>query len=110
MFMKNPRPISNMLSSFAKRHGIKAQLTAHDIVATAQEELMRIITGTPLEHDLIVLSYADSTITFACKNAAARFDAQGVADAVCQALIAHFPALTLHAQCVLRPEAWKRIL
>lgn len=108
--MKNPRPISRMLSSFAKRHGIKDQLTAHDIVATAQGELMRLVAGTPLENDLIVLSYADSTVTFACKNAAARFDAQGVADAVCRALVEDFPALTLRAQCVLRPEAWKRVV
>ena len=99
-----------MLSSFAKRHGIKDQLTAHDIVATAQEELTRQLVGTPLEQDMIVLSYADDTIMFACKNVAARFDAQSYADAVCIALLQYFPARTLHAQCVLRPEAWKRIL
>jgi hypothetical protein len=108
--MKNPRQINRLLASFAKRHGIKEQLTAHGVVESAQEELMRTVAGTPLENDLIVLSYADSVVTFACKNAAARFDAQGVADEVCRALASKFPALTLRAQCVLRPEAWKRIM
>lgn len=98
-----------MLSSFTKRHGIRAQLTAHEIVAEATRELAARIVGSPLETDLVVLSYADGELTFACKNAAARFDAQGVADAVCEALKPAFPSLTLRATCVLRPEAWKRI-
>lgn len=108
--MKNPKPIANMLSSFTKRHGIRAQLTAHEIVAEAQRELMERVAGSPLATDLVVLSYANGVITFACKNVAARFDAQGVADAVCEALKPHFPALTLQATCILRPEAWKRIV
>lgn len=97
-----------MLSSFTKRHGIRTQLTAHEVVAEAQAELMRQVGNTPLGKDMVVLSYADSVVTFACKNAAARFDAQGVADEICRSLAPKFPSLTLSANCVLRPEAWKR--
>ena len=108
--MKNPRQINRMLTSFAKRHGITEQLTAHSIVEAAQQELMRTVAGSPLENDMIVLAYAENVVTFACKQAAARFDAQEVADEVCYALAQKFPSLTLRAQCVLRPEAWKRIM
>lgn len=108
--MKNPRAINKMLTSFAKRHGIKDQLTAHNIVETAQIELLRLVAGTPLAQDIMVLSYADSVLTFACKHAAARFDAEGVALAVCRTLESAFPSITFRAQCVLRPEAWKRVV
>ena len=108
--MKNPKPITSMLGSFAKRHGIKEQLTAHRIVDAAQGELMRQVMGTPLAQDMLVLSYAHEVIVFACRNAAARFDAQQVGDAICRALESQFPTMTFHAQCILRPEAWKRIL
>lgn len=108
--MKNPKSIANMLTSFTKRHGIRAQLTAHEVVAEAQRELASRVSGSPLGSDMVVLSYANNVVTFACKNAAARYDAQGVADAVCEALKPSFPSLTLTATCVLRPEAWKRIM
>ena len=96
-----------MLSSFTKRHGIKQKLLAHDIVQTAQEVLREYIRGTPLENDMLVVSYAEEVITFACRHAAARFDAEQIALQVCTQLESRFPAHTFRALWVVRPEAWK---
>ena len=105
---KTPKQIQNMLESFAKRHGIAAQMTAHDVMERAQEELYALVKETPLVHEMLILHLQKDVLTFACKNAAARYDAQGVADEVCRRLARHFPSMTIRASCVLRPEAWSR--
>ncbi len=106
--MKQPRQVHNLLASFTKRHGITKKLLAHDILAGATAELGLLLGGTPLERDVLVVSYAEGLLTFACKHPAARFDMEAFAPALCKRLEERFPAQTFTSRCVVRPEAWKQ--
>lgn len=105
--MKSPKSLDKLLGSFAKRHHIGGQLLASQVVGEAQRRLLELVAGSPLADEMLVESYRDGSLTFACRSSGAVYDGQGVAAQVAKDMEAVFPSQTIRAQCRLKPDVWR---
>lgn len=94
-----------MVDGILSRHGIARQVEAAQIIQTANDLLLEMLSETA-KRDVRALSFKDGVLTLACKHTVATYDAEGVGPLLSRRLEECYPATSFNVITRLRPEAF----